>query len=113
MEFTLHPRQHISVERSHVTFYHNHIDRITLSKCQFENFNDIVYDLKSIPLKRYPLEKGVWLTHKDDHCMLATAESYFVFYSISWQCYIRRVHPRIRIILRYGECAGHKHHAQH
>ena len=82
-------------------YHHDNHHGVVLTHKQFENLNDIINS--SLHLTSYPLGGGTWLIRSQGDWCLQTPSGFFTFYRKSWPIYKRRVHRRIRLILRHGE----------
>ena len=106
----LHPCQSVSVQSPHSVNFnhygsHGQCRRLTLSRRQFLNLNDIMQELVTFRhMKYYPIGDNVWLQYSGLAKQLYHVETdqYFTFLDISWKRYKDRVHQSVLSFLEYG-----------
>ena len=116
MKWRLHEKQYVCMmnHNNRISFRHQgkcHTRGVTLTRGQFQNLDDIIYDLKSLKrIQRYPLGGNVWLCYCKPIVKLCVfrdtehfncAISFFQFYRDSWYNYIKHEHKRIRSFLNH------------
>lgn len=116
MKWHLHEQQYVCTTHRNnmISFRHKgkcHTRGVSLTRGQFQNFGDIIYDLKSLNrIQRYPLGGNVWLCYYKPIIKLCVfrdtehfncAISFFQFYRESWYNYIKHEHKRICSFLKH------------